>query len=59
LTCPRQRHKHGGLVRPVLADFGELMIDILAIGICLLVALRLLGLPGELTEGAPLVVRTE
>ncbi len=44
---------------PVIADLGERMMDILAIGICLLGALRLLGLPGELTEGAPLAVRTE
>ena len=44
---------------PVIADLGERMMDILAIGIRLLGASRLLGLPGELTEGAPLAVRTE
>ena len=43
----------------MIVDLGERMIDTMAIGILLLGALRLLGLPGELTEGAPLVVRTE
>ncbi len=74
LTLPRQRHNHGdpacvsadwslgplpSRLGPVIADLGERMMDILAIGIRLLGASRLLGLPGELTEGAPLAVRTE